>query len=178
MKDPVTAKTFRRWLAAERRGASAAAEQALAALLARLPEARPRPGFADRVLAAAGLAAAPALRPALVWPGRALVAACLLVTAVAVAYLPALAVLITDQVTVAGMVSFLVSTFTRAIDYLALAIAIGEILATLYEALLRVVLSPPVAFAWLGALVFSTWTLRWLVQLLSPQRKAEYASAQ
>jgi hypothetical protein len=166
---------LRRWLAAERRGGAAASERALAELLAWLPEARPRPGFGDRVMAAAGLPptySAVAAPP--IWLGRALVAVCLLLTAVAVAYLPALAMLVARQLTLADVLSAMAQSLTAAIDYLAAAMAIGKTFAALYEAMLRVVTAPPLALAWLSTLVFSTLTLRWLARLLSPQRSPRY----
>src|SRR4051794_33064537 len=43
------------WLEAEARGDELASEAALAALMGRLPEASPRPGFASRVLRQAGV---------------------------------------------------------------------------------------------------------------------------
>ena len=82
-------ESARRWLDAERRSTLRgdgpqllAAERALRELMLQLPEARPRPDFARRVLDAAGLgldtARHPALTPAWRWALQSLLAVCLL----------------------------------------------------------------------------------------------------
>lgn len=65
---PADDETLRRWLAAEEDGREGDAETALAALFEALPPLAPPAGFADRVLARAGLAApVPARRFAARW---------------------------------------------------------------------------------------------------------------
>jgi hypothetical protein len=49
-------RTLERWLAAEQRGRPEEAEEALRILFREVPRFEPAPGFADRVLAGAGLA--------------------------------------------------------------------------------------------------------------------------
>lgn len=185
---------LRRWLAAERQaaqgprarsGRSSAAEDALFAIMKRLPDLAPRPGFAERVLAAADLrpVAAPA-SPPLAWALRALLALCLFLTAIAVASLPALLEMAAARITLAEIVSGLARTFTFVVDLMAVAVAVGNLLAALYDALLLVLTAPPVAVGWLGALAFTALTLRWLARLLAPweerrlaERSSGYVSA-
>lgn len=177
---------LRRWLAAEERaGTSSAADRSLSELLLRLPDLGPRPGFVERVMAAAdlGLASSSAPRP-LGWAFRAVVAACLTLTAVAVASLPSLLELAAERITLSEAVSGLARTFTVMVDFMAVLIAVGKLLGAYYEALLLVLTAPPVAVGWLGAIVFTTLTLRWLARLLSPlegraaaERSSGYVSA-
>lgn len=188
-------KILHRWLAAERRAGRAGAglakaEEALAALFVRLPEARPRPGFAGRVLAAAGLdlGASAAVAPApLSWPLRALAAVCLLLTGTAVGLLRPLAVFVAGRLTLADLVSGAARALTATVDHLATLAAVGRFLAELYDALLLVVTSPPIALGWLAALVFTALTVRWLARLLAtspwegetsePRRSSGYVPA-
>lgn len=183
---------LRRWLAVERRAGQAppgsagrspaAAERVLRELMLCLPDRGPRPGFADRVLAAADLrlAAAPAAWP-LRWALRAVLVLCLSLTAAAVASLPQLAQLAVERISLAETVSGLARTLTAMVDFMAVLVAAGKLLAALYEALLVVLTAPPVAAGWLAAVVFTVLTLRWLVRLLSPleepaaERSSDYA---
>jgi hypothetical protein len=131
----------------------------------------------------------PALAPAglsrpLTWALRALLGVCLLLTGTAVAILPSLIELAARRITLAEIVSGLAGTVTAVVDYMSVLVALGKFLGALYDALLLVLTAPPVAFTWLGAVVFSTLTLRWLARLLSPlgekvlaERSSGYVSA-
>lgn len=154
-------------------------QEALRELMLALPDARPRPGFADRVMMASGLetrtwnirllltrlfgdlADAPGL------PLQAFVGVVLVLVGSAVASLPALITRLGDLVSIADLASATADIFTLAAGSLAMVLTVGKILGGLYEALLLVVLSPPMVFTALGALAFSSLTLRWLAQLLS-----------
>jgi hypothetical protein len=76
------------WLAAEAADDDARAETTLAMVFARLPRLAPLPGFADRVMAAAPVAAR-RVAPA-VWAWRWAMAAALVTTGLAVGLVPAL----------------------------------------------------------------------------------------
>ena len=70
---------LRHWMGAEAAGDEPAAERALVALIRRLPELRPGPGFAGRVLTTAGqVVSAPVAR--LSWPLRAAISVCLVLS--------------------------------------------------------------------------------------------------
>lgn len=172
---------LRRWLAAEqvdtgapseRAGrSSAAAERALGRLMLRLPDVRPRSGFAERVMAAADLRLAASTSYVawpLRWPLQALVVLCLVLTGGAVASLPPLVELAAERISLAETVSVFARTVTVMVDYMAVLVAVGKLLAALYDAMILVLTAPPVAFGWLATIVFTTLTLRWLARLLSP----------
>lgn len=175
MKD-VTETTWTRWLVAERDGVIDVAESALAELLRALPDARPRPGFAERVLAAAPyLPGAPQPMPGpWAWPLRAAVAVCLLLTGVGLAYIPALVLLIGEKLSLAGVIAGAAHACAAVVDHLAVLFVLGKVVGAFYDAVLLVVTSPPVLVGSIALLAFSALTLRWLAQLLPPQRGSEY----
>jgi hypothetical protein len=183
-------RILRRWLAAEKSVASsAAADRSLSELMLVLPDIAPRPGFVERVIAAADFRPVPSHVPRPVdWAFRAVVTVCLALTATAVGSLSSLFGLAAERLSLAETVSGFARTFTVVVDFMAVLIAAGKLVAALYEALLQVLTAPPVAVGWLGALVFTTvfttLTLRWLARLLSPleesaavERSSGYVSA-
>ena len=161
--------TLIRWLVAERDGVTAVAESALAELLSGLPDARPSPGFAERVLAAA-----PYLPQPWAWPLRAAVAVCLLATGVGLIFILPLVALISERLSLADVIATTAHALAAVVDHLAILFVLGKVLAALCDALLLLVTSPPVVTAAIVVLAFSALTLRWLAQLLSPQRRSEY----
>ncbi len=167
-----TKETLTRWLAAERDGVTAVAESALAELLHGLPAARPSPGFAERVLAAA-----PYLPQPWAWPVRAAVAVCLLLTGAGLIYIPSLVLLVGERLSVADVIAGAAHAFAAVVDHLGILLALWKVVGALYDAVLMVATSPPVVLASFTALAFSALTLRWLAQLLSPHRGSEYVPA-
>lgn len=172
---PTVHDHLRRWLFADSLSTNShnpdldpVGEEALRQLMLALPEARPRPGFADRVMMASGLERPGLERSGLerpVWDM--LVGLVLLLVGSAVASLPALVVRLGELVSVADVVSATADIFTLAVGSLATVLAVGEVVGGLYDALLLVVLSPPMMLTMLASFVVSTLTLRWLIQLLS-----------
>ena len=161
-----------RFLTAETEGRDAAAERALQALFLGLPAGRPRPGFAGRVLAAAGVA-----RPPWSVPRRAAVAACLLAAGLAAAYLPPILFGVARALGPGRIFDAVIRTALALYEQLALVATLGSLCETLYRAFVVVATSPPAVVAWILALAVSVAGGRALSRLLTLQRSSRYVEA-
>lgn len=160
---------FKRWLAAESGGRDAAAEQALNALFAGLPQAVPGVGFADRVLAAA-------LRRPAAMPGwsRAAIAASLLSAGLAAALLLPLALSLVRFIAPGEAVGALVQGFIAAASRVDELLWLGRLGAQVVEAALLIVTAPPVVLSLLTLTALSAFTFRGLRRALVPYRSPEH----
>ncbi|MCP3957223.1 MAG: hypothetical protein GY719_05165 [bacterium] len=164
--------TMRRWLAAEQAGREADAERALARMFAALPMSAASAGFADRVLASAGLRST-----ALAWWGRAAVAALLLITGLALAYTLPLVVGLAALVAPGEVFAAVVQGFVGLANRVDEVVAIWHILARVMETLTAIATAPPVAITLLTLTILSAATFRGLSGLLSPERSPGYVQA-
>ena len=92
-------------------------------------------------------------------------------------FIPSLVLAIGERVSLADVIAAATHAFAAIVDHLAVLFVFGKVLAALHDAMMLVVTSPPVVAASIGVLAFSALTLRWLAQLLSPQRRSEYVPA-
>lgn len=168
MKDQL----IERWLEAESAGRDAAAEEALFRLIGALPMAAPSPGFADRVLAGAGVIVRPWR-----WPARLAVAGALLSAGLACAWLLPLAFGAVQLVTPGELLASAAHAVIETVHRFAEALAVGRALASLGETLWRVATSLPVLTTLLLLTTIAALALRSLTELLTPQRSPEYVHA-
>lgn len=160
-------QTLHRWLEAEERGRDEQAERLLAGIFAGLPQAQPAADFADRVLAAAGVAVS--------WRLRVAVSGGLLAAGLAAAFLLPLAVALVSQIAPADVVEAAASGIAGIANALDELVFIWHFLAHLRETAWLVVSAPPVALTLLTMAAICTLAARWLVDLLSLDRSPGYA---
>lgn len=176
-----------RWLTAERGdrpGAEAEAEAALFELFEALPLHSPRPGFADRVLAGAGLAAL-VLRPARpdLFASRTvrfLLAACLTVVAFGTLALPAVfetVLRLGGLFTVGQVVQAAIQIATEALVVFAGVLRLGEWVLTVGRAMTLPLLTPQVSLILLVCLGISSVAFFVLRDLISRQRSLSYVES-
>ncbi len=160
---------FKRWLAAERAGRDAAAEQALSALFVGLPWSSPAAGFADRVLAAA----LPRTVAMPLW-GRAAVAAGLLSAGLGVALLLPLAWSLVRIVAPGDAIGALVQGFVAAASRIDELLSLWRLGAHVVESAVLVVTAPPVVLSLLTLATLSAFTFRGLKRALVPYRSPDH----
>lgn len=173
--DPSHHDALSRWLAAERSDQSDEADEALLELFEALPLLDPSPGFASRVLLAAGLPRAVAV-PGLFarrWV-QALVALCLAATGLSVLWLPQTLRALAGTWSVGGFVKAGVDLLADAGVWLASALRLGEWLFALGRALALPLATPQVAAALAGCLLVSILAFRFLHELISRERSWTY----
>lgn len=178
-------KALQSWLAAERAGGeerAAEAEAALFELFESLPLLAPPAGFADRVLARAGvLAAEPAARPgrdlfASRWV-RVLLAACVAGIGLASLLLPPVfitAVRLGQLLSVNDLVRGLVALIREVLIFLASAARSSEWVLAVGRALRLPLHTPPVAVALLGCALVASLSFFVLRDLILRQRSWNY----
>lgn len=173
-------RALTRWLALERAGRGAAAEEALARVFSRLPLPAVPAGFADRVLArAARTLPVLARRPAqLALPARLAVAVCLALAGTSVL------LLVPGALALAGELAGLLRPLELALGLLTgLAQRVGEGLAAwralseVGRLLSEIVASPPVLAALTAGLVASVGAFRLLQKMILPERSSRYAAS-
>lgn len=178
---------LKRWLAAERDDrpeADRQAEEALFELFEALPLFAPRAGFADRVMAEAGLAA---LRPQRARPDlfasrtvRLLLAACLTVVAFGMLALPAVvetAFRLGGLFTFGQVVQAAIQVATEGLVAFAGALRLGEWVLTVGRAMTLPLLTPQVSLALLVCLGISSAAFFVLRDLISRQRSLSYVES-
>jgi hypothetical protein len=158
-----------RWLAAERHDRPEEAEGALFALFEALPLIAPPAGFADRVLVRAGLQAARrdlfASRAA-----RLVLALCLTATALGGLWLPPVLRALAGIWSLSDLVRGGVLALTEAMQWLASALRLWELLLTVGRALAL----PQVTAALLICLLVSSLAFRFLRDQISSERNWTY----
>ncbi len=171
---------FKRWLAAERSGRDAAAEQALGALFVGLPQARPAADFADRVLAACGRPVWMSRRGAngpIPWWSRAAIAACLLLAGLAAALLLPLALSLVRFIAPGEAIGALVQGFVTAASRIDELLSLWRLGAQVVETALLIVTAPPVVLSLLTLTALSAFTFRGLKRVLVPYRSPDHVPA-
>jgi hypothetical protein len=162
-----------RWLAAEREDRSDAAEAALLELFESLPLMAPPAGFADRVLARAGLAGA--RQDLFAWrPLRVVLALCLLATGIGALWLPPVLRFLAGLWSVGGVVRGGLRVVTDAAGWLATAIRLWDFLLTVVHALALPLAEPRVAAVLVGCLLASALAFRFLRDQISGERNWTY----
>lgn len=161
-----------RWLAAEGQGRDAEAERALQALFVGLPAARPRLGFAGRVLAAAGVE-----RPPWSVAQRAAVGCCLLAAGLAAAYLPPILFGVARGLGPGRIFDAVIQAALALCEQIAVLVTLGQVCESLYQAFVVVATSPAAVAAWVLALAVSVAGVRALTRLLAWERSSGYVEA-
>jgi hypothetical protein len=160
-------QTMRRWLLAERSGTVAAADRALRDLFSVLVDPAPSAGFADRVMLR--LAPMPeAGRLALGW--RLTLAACLVVAALSVAYLPLVVWPLAEFVRVGGLVQLLGTALAAASRALVDWLSFWQSLAGVNIVLMTVISKPSVAAMLFAVAVLTAISFRILSGLMVAKR--------
>ncbi|MEM7351876.1 MAG: hypothetical protein AAF657_13845 [Acidobacteriota bacterium] len=165
---------LKHWIAAERGGRDADAELALERLFAALPLPEPSAGFAGRVLASAGLRAAPVVYP---WWSRATIAACLMVVGLTLAYTLPLALGLSRLVGPSEIAATVVAGFVAVIRQVDELLLILQTFAGVVETLLLVVTAPQVVLVLLALSTLSAFTFRGLSELVASNRNSMYVQA-
>ena len=167
-----------RWLKAERDDQPETAGEALFELFEALPLIAPPAGFADRVLARAGLQAA-AKRDLFASLGaRLVVALCLVSLGLGALWLPPVLkpVLryLADLWSFGGLVQKGVHAFTLATEWLASALRVWDVLRSIAEALIQVLTMPEVMAGLLVCLIVSSLAFRFLRDQITGERNWTY----
>ena len=161
------------WLEAERRGDEAVAERALGAFWRYLGRPAPRPGFARRTLARAGLRRPVWVLPGPRWLPRGVLAACLALVAVSAGLVPAFLVGLAatgDRLLSAG-----VGVVAALSERLAHGLTAWNVAKQISQSLVAGLTDPSALAALMAALVVSLFAFGWLRQLLALERSAKHA---
>jgi len=162
-----------RWLEAEREDRADAAEAALLELFEALPLTAPPAGFADRVLARAGLAEA--RQDLFAWrPLRVVLALCLLATGLGALWLPPVLGFLAGLWSVGGAVRGGLRVMTDAAGWLATALRLWDFLSMIAQALARPLAEPQVMAILVGCLLASGLAFRFLRDQITGERNWTY----
>ncbi len=167
-----------RWLAAERNEHAGEAEAALFELFEALPQVAPPAGFADRVLARAGIAvpaAAPAKRDLFAWrPMRLLLGLCLVAVGFGVLWLPPVIELLARFWSFGELMQMGVSAMNGLAQGLAAVLSLWDFVVTIGRAVTEPLTQPRVMAALLGCLALSSLAFRYLRDQVSGERNLNY----
>ena len=165
-----------RWLNAERDerpDADTAADAALFELFEALPLIAPPAGFADRVLARAGIQAA--RRDLFASLGARLAAAlCLVALSLGALWLPPVLRYLAGLWSFGGLVQSGVQALTLATEWLASAIRVGDPLWSIVGAIIQVLTMPQVMAGLLACLLVSSLAFRFLRDQITGERNWTY----
>lgn len=169
-----------RWRAAEATRRETEAEAALTALLARLPQLEPRPGFAARVARTAAAEAAARARaravtvtargPAWRWVAAAAVALVAGGLVLLAGLGGPLAGSIGGRLSLAALIDGLSGALTAMAGWLSGAFGVWELLADVGGAVAAAAGTGPVAASMLAGLAVAALALRWLSALIATER--------
>jgi hypothetical protein len=168
-----------RWLAAERGDHAEEADAALFELFEALPLAAPPAGFADRVLARAGIAAVPAAAPVR-WrlfasrPAWLLLGLCVAAVAFGLLWLPPVVELMARLWSFGDLVQAGVSAFNSLMQRLASAFRFGESLFSIGRAVSQPLTDPWLMAVLMGCLAVSSLAFRFLRDQVSGERNMTY----
>lgn len=154
------------WLRSERAGEDGAAQQALSRLLRAVPYPVPSPGFSARILARLGRPTVLEQFLARPW-GRALVAACLLSAAVALAGAPEAVLALVRMLDLAALVNVGVELTTALTAVFEFGLAVWRVLADVGRALALALSAPAIVWPLLGSALLALLALRVLLQSAS-----------
>ncbi|KAB2957115.1 MAG: hypothetical protein F9K18_12930 [Thermoanaerobaculia bacterium] len=172
MSRPNASAPWSRFLAAEAGGRDAEAEAALAELFRALPERRPRPGFADRVMLRVAVRPGWFARPAV----RFALAATLVALAVSAALLVPLLAPLAGLIGPGGALGFAVEGLSRIATRFAEGLAAWAPLATVGRALGRALLEPRLAGLLVVQFLIAALALRGLAGVVSAQRSTVHVA--
>jgi hypothetical protein len=167
-----------RWLAAERDDHAEEAEAALFELFEALPQVAPPAGFADRVLARAGIAvpaAAPARRDLFAWrPMRLLLGFCLAAVCFGVLWMPPVIELVARFWSFGEVLQVGVGAMNSLAQGLAVVLSLWEFAVTIGRAISEPLTQPRVMAALMGCLAVSSLAFRYLRDQVSGERNLNY----
>ena len=170
---PSHQKALDRWLAAERGERPQEAEAALFELFEALPLIAPPAGFADRVLARAGIQAAK--RDLFASRGvRLVLALCLAATGLGTLWLPTTLWILAKLWSLSDLVQVGVEALIEAAQWLASALRHWELLLTIGRALTQPLTMPQVTAVLMACLVASSLAFRFLRDQISSERNWTY----
>lgn len=172
MNRPTAPDPWSRFLAAEAGEREAEAEAALAELFRALPERRPRPGFADRVMLRVARRRSGFARPGV----RFALAAALVAVAVSVALVAPVLAPLAGLIGPGGVIAFAVEGLTRLATRFAEGLATWAPLATAGRALGRALLEPRLAGLLVGQFLIAAFALRGLAGVVSAQRSSVHVA--
>lgn len=158
-----------RWLQAERDDRAEEAETALLALMAGLPLLVPPAGFADRVLARAGLASARRSVFASFWM-RGVLTACLLAIGVSSLWLPQALHALAGRWSVADFFRVWTASVVGVCRWMGSLVGLWEFVLTIGRALAAPLETPAVALAMVSCLLVSMVAFRFLRNLITQDR--------
>lgn len=150
---------LRRWLVFERSGRAGQAELALRDFFRLLADPAPSSGFVDRVMVRVFPLA---YREQMPVGARALLASCLLLVALSVAWLPFLLWPLADVIRVTSLIDFLAATWVAASRALAGWLSFWQSLADANRVLMTVISKPSIALLMLAVALFAAWCIRLL----------------
>jgi hypothetical protein len=163
-----------RWLNAERDDRSEAADEALFELFEALPLIAPPAGFADRVLARAGIQAA-AKRDLFASLGaRLVVALCLVAMGLGALWLPPVLRYLAGLWSFGGLVQSGVQALTLATEWLASVLRVWDLLSSIAGAFTQVLTMPQVMAGLLVCLLVSSLAFRFLRDQITGERNWTY----
>lgn len=163
-----------RWLKAERDERPEEAGEALFELFEALPLIAPPAGFADRVLARAGIQAAVKRDLFASLGARLVVALCLVALGLGTFWLPPVLRYLAGLWSFGGLVQAGVRTLTVVTEWLASAIRVGDPLWSLAGALIQVLTMPQVMAGLLACLLVSSLAFRFLRDQITGERNWTY----
>ena len=170
---PSHQKALDRWLAAERGDRPEEAEAALFELFAALPLIAPPAGFADRVLARAGVQAARRDLFASRWV-RLVLALCLTATGLGALWLPPTLRVLAGLWSLSDLVQGGVQALSEAAQWLGSALRLWDLLLTLGRALTQPLTMPQVTAVLVVCLLASSLAFRFLRDQISGERNWTY----
>ncbi len=163
-----------RWLKAERDDRSEAAGEALFELFEALPLIAPPAGFADRVLARAGLQAT-AKRDAFASLGaRLVVALCVVALGLGTVWLPPVLRYLAGLWSFGALVQNGVNALTMVTEWLASVLRVWDRVSSITGALIQVLTMPEVMAALLACLIVSSLAFRFLRDQITGERNWTY----
>jgi hypothetical protein len=163
-----------RWLKAERDDRSEAADEALFELFEALPLIAPPAGFADRVLARAGIQASVKRNLFASLAARLVVALCLVALAFGALWLPPVLRFLAGLWSFGGLVQSGVHAFTLGTEWLVSALRVWDVLGNIAGALIQVLTMPQVMAGLLVCLIVSSLAFRFLRDQISGERNWTY----
>ena len=163
-----------RWLNAEREDHSEAADAALFELFEALPLIAPPAGFADRVLARAGIQASVKRDLFASLGARLVVALCLVAIGLGALWLPPVLRYLAGFWSVGGLVQSGVQGLTLATEWLASVLRIWEPLRSIAGAFIQVLTMPQVMAGLLVCLIVSSLAFRFLRDQITGERNWTY----
>ena len=160
-----------RWLAAERSGTTERVESALTQLFAMLTQPAPSAGFADRVVGR--LAPMPQVeKVALVW--RLTLAACLMLVALSVAWLPVVVMPLIEAANVGRLVGILTAGLVAGSQVLAGWLSFWHSLIEVNRVVVTVVSKPPVAATLIAVAGLTAVSFRAFSVLMAAERSTHH----